>query len=55
MEVKTDSKMTIDQQNIKLPTLSNKNSQGYIEDLRKLKKFELKDLLARQDKLLSNK
>lgn len=38
-----------------LPPPSRKENQGYIEDLEKKAKFELEELLNRQNKLLSNK
>lgn len=34
---------------------SNKVSQGYIEDLGKKQKFELEELLERQNKIFANK
>lgn len=38
-----------------IPPQPKKSSQGYIDDLSNKQKFELEDLLARQEKLLSNK
>ncbi|CAL7946055.1 unnamed protein product [Xylocopa violacea] len=38
-----------------LPSPPKKENQGYIEDLGKKSKFELEELLQRQDKILSNK
>ncbi|KAJ8678964.1 hypothetical protein QAD02_014751 [Eretmocerus hayati] len=38
-----------------IPPLPKKSSQGYIDDLQKKQKFELLELLERQEKLLSNK
>ena len=35
--------------------LPRKASQGYIDDLKKKQKFELLELLERQEKLLTNK
>ena len=37
------------------PPPPKKENQGYIEDLGKLQKFELDELLQRQNKLLANK
>ncbi|XP_050448596.1 DNA-directed RNA polymerase II subunit GRINL1A [Cataglyphis hispanica] len=38
-----------------IPPHSKKESQGYIEDLEKKQKFELEELLERQNKILANK
>lgn len=38
-----------------LPPPFKKENQGYIEDLGKKQKFELEELLERQNKILSNK
>lgn len=38
-----------------IPPYSKKESQGYIEDLGKKQKFELEELLERQNKILANK
>lgn len=38
-----------------IPPPSKKESQGYIEDLGKKQKFELEELLERQNKILANK
>lgn len=38
-----------------LPPPSKKESQGYLEDLRSKQKFELEELLQRQNKILANK
>ncbi|XP_070164232.1 DNA-directed RNA polymerase II subunit GRINL1A isoform X3 [Polyergus mexicanus] len=38
-----------------IPPHSKKESQGYIEDLGKKQKFELEELLERQNKILANK
>lgn len=38
-----------------LPPPPKKENQGYIEDLRNKQKFELEELLERQNKILSNK
>lgn len=38
-----------------LPPRPKKESQGYIEDLGKKQKFELEELLGRQNKILANK
>ena len=38
-----------------LPPPPKKENQGYIEDLGTLQKFQLDELLARQNKLLANK
>lgn len=38
-----------------IPPHSKKESQGYIEDLGKKQKFELEELLGRQNKILANK
>ncbi|KOC66959.1 hypothetical protein WH47_12386 [Habropoda laboriosa] len=38
-----------------LPSPSKREKQGYIEDLAKKQKFELEELLERQNKILSNK
>ena len=38
-----------------LPPPSKKEHQGYIDDLEKKQKFELKELLERQNKILGNK
>lgn len=38
-----------------IPSRSKKESQGYIEDLGKKQKFELEELLERQNKILANK
>lgn len=58
MEVKTNPNMT-NSINKKipgdLPTIPRKEGQGYVEDLKKLQKFELEDLLERQNNLLSRK
>lgn len=54
-EVNTDSNMSVNSNTLELPAVSKKESQGFIEDLGKVRTFELKDLLERQEKLLSNK
>lgn len=38
-----------------LPPPFKKEHQGYIDDLEKKQKFELKELLERQNKILANK
>ena len=38
-----------------LPPPSRKEHQGYIDDLEKKQRFELKELLERQNKILANK
>lgn len=38
-----------------LPPPSRKENQGYIENLGSKQKFELEELLERQNKILSNK
>lgn len=38
-----------------LPPPPKKESQGYIEELKNKQKFELEELLERQNKILSNK
>lgn len=38
-----------------IPPQPKESKQGFIDDLSKKEKFELVDLLARQNKLLSNK
>lgn len=47
--------MSVNSNTLELPAVSKKESQGFIEDLGKVRTFELKDLLERQEKLLSNK
>lgn len=38
-----------------IPPLPKTSNQGFIDDLSKKEKYELVDLLSRQNKLLSNK
>lgn len=38
-----------------IPPPSKKENQGYINDLEKKQKFELEELLERQNKILANK
>lgn len=38
-----------------VPSSSRKQSQGYIDDLARKQKFELEELLRRQNKILANK
>lgn len=34
---------------------NKKESQGYIDDLSKMEKYELQELLSRQNKIIANK
>lgn len=38
-----------------LPPLPKQEHQGYIDDMGKLQKFQLEEILERQNKILNNK